>query len=497
MKLLPLRKMTADSLPERSFLSGKGNNKSCNILRRISERSLVRKISSSLRTHDRGDDDCDFSTIHSSCDECDPKGILFLRDLDESEERSHSSCSGLVEEPTDSSFSQTHDDCLSLPSGLLPLQHGCGDAPSRLPMVAPLHRKELVVEELLGAGTFSHVYAVSDLCLKPTVDPRTAVARQQLHLATSQGGDKLVVKHLSRKLLRSPKQFYQAALHLKQEANILSQLEHPHIVKLRAVALGGTLALQSGRYNEFFLVLDRLADTLEDRIEEWKSFVAPGLTQKVLYAQQLASALAYLHEHRLIFRDVKPPNVGFLAAANGQHDRLQLFDFGFCRMLPPRCFHAAHADLETFQMSLAGTTRYMAPEIISHGGYNCKADCYSWAMTVYEMIAQEKPYADLRANHFQELVCHTKVRPNLNDNRNQHLKYVPTAIKTVLEEAWCASVEQRLSMAGVVERLKPIVETLQKHELEPRPRRSTCSGCSSTNSTTAAPMQSSGLQATK
>lgn len=490
--------MTADSLPERSLLSGKGNNKSGNVLHRISERSLVRKISSSLRSHTRGDDDCDFSTLHSSC-ECDAPGVLLLRDSD-FEEPNHSSCSVLpnayqLEETHNSSFGETHDECLRLPLNLLPHGHSCGDTPSRLSLAPPLHRKELVVEELLGVGTFSQVYAVSGLRLKPAVDPRTAVARQQLQLATSHRGDKLVVKHLNRKLLRRPKQFYHAALHLEQEASILSQLEHPHIVKLRAVALGGTLALQSGRYNEYFLVLDRLTDTLEERIKEWKSFVDPGLAQKVLYAQQLASALAYLHEHRLVFRDVKPPNVGFLAAGNGQHDRLQLFDFGFCRTLPPRCFHATHADLETFHMSLAGTTRYMAPEIISLGGYNCKADCYSWALTVYEMIAQEKPYADLRGNHFQELVCHTKVRPNLKDNQNKHLKYVPTAIKTVLEEAWCPSVEHRLSMANVVERLTPPLDALQKHQLQPCARRSTGSGCSSTTSTTTSQKKGSSSQA--
>ena len=52
------------------------------------------------------------------------------------------------------------------------------------------------------------------------------------------------------------------------EAEFLASLNHPHIMKLRGVAFDGTSGFESGPTG-YFLIIDRLFETLGDRIKRW------------------------------------------------------------------------------------------------------------------------------------------------------------------------------------------------------------------------------------
>lgn len=94
------------------------------------------------------------------------------------------------------------------------------------------------------------------------------------------------------------------------EARLLSAVEHPNIIKLRAVATCGVYQ-QPG----FFLIMDRLYDTLDKRLIKWQSrnrrvsslfnvLDRKGkkklslLEERLVAAFDLSAALEYLHEHR-------------------------------------------------------------------------------------------------------------------------------------------------------------------------------------------------------
>lgn len=47
-----------------------------------------------------------------------------------------------------------------------------------------------------------------------------------------------------------------------------------------------------------------------------------------------------------------------------------------------------------------GSYRYMAPELVKHEPYNIKADIYSWAILSWEILAVERPYADITESTF-------------------------------------------------------------------------------------------------
>lgn len=129
-------------------------------------------------------------------------------------------------------------------------------------------------------------------------------------------------------------QFIIGAEDLVHETALLASLDHPNIIQLYGLASGSVsnaFVLNDG----YFILLDRLSETLTDRISTWK--LDPGVIKKkppvneLSIARDIAEAVSYLHSKRIVFRDLKPDNAGF--DFNGV---LKLFDFGFALGLPDK-----------------------------------------------------------------------------------------------------------------------------------------------------------------
>jgi serine/threonine protein kinase len=107
------------------------------------------------------------------------------------------------------------------------------------------------------------------------------------------------------------------------ETRFLSSLEHhPNVVKLRAIVKGDCF------YKDYFIVLDRLFDTLTKHLETWKkeNKTMQGLAgivrdrkgknrgilvdEHMFFAYDLSLAIAHLHLHGIIHRDLKQDNLG-------------------------------------------------------------------------------------------------------------------------------------------------------------------------------------------
>lgn len=315
----------------------------------------------------------------------------------------------------------------SVATTLTPSDHastvGNGTSGSRpsvvtLASVAPFARQEVTLGVLLGKGSHSKVYAITSIELSATNNNSNATINNDSSMTNNSDVEDAIVcarsamsqnaragqyamKRLRKKLLRRNRgEFTRAAAALVVEAQFLSKLDHSHILKLRGSALGGASSFQTGDHDAFFLILDRVSETLHDRIyNKWagQRSTAAGsssssceselIHQKTHYSLQLASAMTYLHDRRIIFRDVKPANLGFSCTDD---QSIQLFDFGMARELPVALGLGRN---ELFHMTQAtGTKPYTAVEVGNSGLYNLSADVYSFAMTVYEMMVEQMPF---------------------------------------------------------------------------------------------------------
>uniref|UniRef100_A0A2I3GUP9 Serine/threonine-protein kinase Nek11 n=1 Tax=Nomascus leucogenys TaxID=61853 RepID=A0A2I3GUP9_NOMLE len=199
--------------------------------------------------------------------------------------------------------------------------------------------RRYVLQQKLGSGSFGTVYLVSDKKAK-------------------RGEELKVLKEISVGEL-NPNETVQANL----EAQLLSKLDHPAIVKFHA----------SFVEKDNFCIITEYCEgrDLDDKIQEYKQAgkIFPE-NQIIEWFIQLLLGVDYMHERRILHRDLKSKNI-FL-----KNNLLKIGDFGVSRLLMGSC------DLAT---TLTGTPHYMSPEALKHQGCDTKSDIWSLACILYEM----------------------------------------------------------------------------------------------------------------
>ena len=151
-----------------------------------------------------------------------------------------------------------------------------------------------------------------------------------------------------------------------REARTIARLTHPNIVRV----------LDFGVENGIpFLVLDYAPNgSLRQVYSRGARLPLPTI---VSYVKQVADALQYAHDEKLIHRDVKPENMLL-----GKRNEVLLSDFGLALMA-----QSSRQGLEV----LAGTAAYIAPEQIQ-GKPRPASDQYALGIVVYEWLTGERPF---------------------------------------------------------------------------------------------------------
>lgn len=151
------------------------------------------------------------------------------------------------------------------------------------------------------------------------------------------------------------------------EARTLVRLAHPQIIRL----------LDYGIQEQTpFLVMEYApGGTLREQ-HGGQRLPLPIVVQ---YVKQVAEALQYAHDTRLIHRDVKPANLLL-----GKSSEILLSDFGIALL--------AHSTRSQRIEKIAGTISYMAPEQIQ--GKPCRAsDQYALGVIAYEWLSGARPFS--------------------------------------------------------------------------------------------------------
>jgi tetratricopeptide (TPR) repeat protein len=165
-----------------------------------------------------------------------------------------------------------------------------------------------------------------------------------------------------------------ARLGLAREFSLLASLRHPNIISVLDYGFDAD--------GMPFFAMD-LEENAVPIIEAGRG--RPLLVQVDLLVQSLR-ALAYLHRHGIVHRDVKPENVVVVGG------RVKVLDFGL----------SAYVDSpETTDGSVVGTFPYMAPEILRGEPVGPPSDLYSFGMIAYELLVGEYPFdlKDTRSLH--------------------------------------------------------------------------------------------------
>ncbi len=98
------------------------------------------------------------------------------------------------------------------------------------------------------------------------------------------------------------------------------------------------------------------------------------------YLAEIFMALEYLHEHNVIYRDIKPENI---MLDNEGHVRL--IDFGLTKI-------GVSESPTSFTRTLCGTNSYMAPEVIKKDLYGPSADWWSFGVLAFDMLTGGPPF---------------------------------------------------------------------------------------------------------
>lgn len=348
------------------------------------------------------------------------------------------------------------------------------------------HEAEIIHGEVLGKGCFGTVYEVRgfDLTIEEQghaiqqrsrsfrltrdhvpdeeVPPGDMESRRFMatHAFRKEGHARYAIKKLSHEIIEKSTDLVQGLADLVLEAKILSAIEHPHIIKLRAIKAGDRFR------PDFFIVMDRLYETLAQRIEVWRHeqeqlngggsnmkkifnriitfrrtriAKASSYQDRVVQAYHLSSALNYLHKQNLIHRDLKPENIGFDVRGD-----IKIFDFGMAKEMPPR---RTSTSATTYKFTgMCGSPRYMAPEVAHKQCYNEKCDVYSFAVLFSEILSLKSAFGHY--NDFESMFAQVWGPPYMRPNMSKLIKQyqIPENIHQLISNGWHYDFTKRPSM---------------------------------------------------
>lgn len=354
--------------------------------------------------------------------------------------------------------------------------------------ITELRQQDAEVGALLGTGSFSEVFKVSILLesfepdtflfdvteddhsetgeelavdMASPVGKRSAVTLTSMSsTATASSEPKFAMKVIRRDFAKDAGMTALAVKDAYYEAEILAHLPaHPNIVNLVGCHVDFWKDPARG-----FLILERLQETLKHRLARWlrtsKSVKQAPLLyycrrrRERLHHQRnriescgvgIARALKFLHMHGIVYRDLKPANVGF--AYDG---RVKLFDFGLARR------HSPSRSIAYRRLTgNTGTARYMAPEVCLHEDYSFPADIHSYGILLWEVCTLEKPYGYYSSlDQLKEMAVDSHHRPSLR-------KIASPQLKSLLKACWDPDPRVRPTFALVAKEVETVAGVTQ------------------------------------
>ncbi len=201
-----------------------------------------------------------------------------------------------------------------------------------------------------------------------SIKPRQKIGKYKIERKLGEGGFAVVYQamdtiegvRVALKILRDVHLTDEIMEEYRKEVRMAAQLKHPNILPLKnADVIGG----------RFVIAYPLGEQTLADRLQ---SRMSMDLARD--FSQQMISATAFAHEHRIIHCDIKPENLILFP-----HRQLMLTDFGIAKMA-----------IRTIRASGSGTLGYCSPEQ-AMGKPSFRSDVFSLGLIMYRMFSGHLP----------------------------------------------------------------------------------------------------------
>jgi eukaryotic-like serine/threonine-protein kinase len=188
----------------------------------------------------------------------------------------------------------------------------------------------------------------------------------------------------------------------RQEARVISLLNHPNIVSIYDAEL------EQGRcyIATEFVEGKTLRQLIDTRTIDLRSFLDIAI--------QTCSALAAAHQAGIVHRDIKPENV--MVRPDGL---VKVLDFGLAKPAVPISPHGSQDAANTppafhsIPGIIAGTVQYLAPEQVLGKAASPQSDIFSLGVTLFELATGVRPFAGPRdAAVLAAIVNQTPVHPS-------------------------------------------------------------------------------------
>lgn len=317
------------------------------------------------------------------------------------------------------------------------LKSGCNARPSP-PLVQAIRPSQLQILEKIGRGASGCVYKAEwQDCMCAL-----KVHHEEMHVQDSVQSRTLI-----------------------QEAAVLSSIRHPNVVSCfgSVVDVGRnyseeTDSVGAGIANTQQLLWHRPlcgillefcnGGSLRQLISspQWE---ATPWRQRLRWALDAATGLAFLHEKEIVHRDIKSPN---LLLMNG---RLKVADFGLAR------FFTSSSGASTAK--IVGSPAWMAPEVITNGTHvSPPSDIYSFGIVLWEVMTGQIPWQSCTSMYIvYQVVCNAARLPLPSPPSTSQL---PDGFIDLIKDCWMPAPEDRPTCSVVMLRLKKMLQHQEQIE---------------------------------
>lgn len=225
-------------------------------------------------------------------------------------------------------------------------------------------------------------------------------------------GTEYAIKCIS-KMRVKPNKIHQ----IKNEIEILSQLDHPNIV---------TYFCTVEDNKNYYLLMEYLSGKDLDKIfrEDYNKITFDDI-RFILY--QVFSALNYIHSKNIVHRDIKPANI-ICAKNNGKFD-LKLIDFGLSVNLEKRG-----------KYSVAGSLAYLSPEGLKEI-IHVKNDLWACGVIFYWFIYGKMPFEKKTRSELYEAI----IKEEIEYDENMMRAHTPKEAIDLCQKLLLRDFDERIS----------------------------------------------------